>query len=345
MTELHACRSPLVEIAIAMMTESGQHFDFHQLAQVRTLLQNYLAGQVAFPSCLGALTPFLGGPQAVQKLETILRTPETPIFAYLQAMPRTSKTRPWSPYEDQRLLAALHRFGLQDWSAVAQFVGNDRTKSQCNQRWGRGLDPKIRKDQWSPEQDRQLLELVAFHGEGNWMRIAGDLGSRCDVQCRYRYKQLQKRDDFDEQLAIAKRSTKPSSNPPSRPRTKPRPQIPYPGLPPPPSIPPIHTFFQPPVPIPQTVSNPNRTFSMLGVETRIVPPVVQLVQQPVTFAPPKNEIRGVQRVARQPSIGFSDADAGDISAQGSGLEWKAQFGSSDSALFFGISPVNSFKFR
>jgi hypothetical protein len=109
-------------------------------------------------------------------------------------------------------------------------------------------------------------------------------------------------------------------------------------------IPNVTLFQQPPVQIPQTVPCSNRTFSILGVETRVVPPVVQLVSQPVTFAPPKDENRIPQRVQKQPSMGFSEGEGG-ISAQGSGLEWKSQFGSSDSAVFFGISPMNSFKFR
>jgi hypothetical protein len=100
------------------------------------------------------------------------------------------------------------------------------------------------------------------------------------------------------------------------------------------------SVFQPSVQMPQTASRP---ISMLGVRTRVVPPVVQLVSQPVTFAPPKNDGSVVEKVARQPSM---DLDAeGGISAQSSGLEWKNQLGSSDSAVFFGISPMNSFKFR
>jgi hypothetical protein len=354
--------SPLVDIALAMMTESGQHLDSSQLSHVRSLLQGYVTGQVTFQVCLSNLTPFLGGAQSVHKLESILRTPDAPITNSARVSRPTGKTRPWTAYEDQRLLAAIHRFGLQDWAAVALFVGNDRSKAQCSQRWGRGLDPKISKDQWSAEQDQLLLELVATHGEGNWMKVSNDLGTRCDVQCRYRYKQLQKRDDFDEKMRTASRTVTPTTHASSKSRTKTSTQIPYHGIAPFPfqqivQMPPIPyqnvytaapmvpnmAMFQPSVQVPQTASCPIGGISLLGVQTRVVPPVVQLVSQPVPFAPPKNEGQPAQKIPWQPSMGFSDAEVG-VSAQNSGLDWKNPFGSSDStSLLFGISPMNSFK--
>jgi hypothetical protein len=279
-------------------------------------------------------------------------------------IPRAAaKTRPWTPYEDQRLLAGIHRFGLQDWPAVSLFVGNDRTKAQCSQRWGRGLDPKISKDQWTSEQDQQLLELVALHGEGNWMKISTELGTRCDVQCRYRYKQLQKRDEFPAMMKVAAHGAKPASPPAARSRVKTASQLRYQGVAPFPyqpsfQMPPIPfqanygtatiipnlAVFQPTIQPIQTASCPIGGISLLGVQTRVVPPVVQLVSQPVTFAPPKVAALPGQKVPWQPSIGFSDADPG-ISAQNSGLDWKNPCGSSDStSLLFGISPMNSFKF-
>jgi hypothetical protein len=58
------------------------------------------------------------------------------------------------------------------------------------QRWSRGLNPSISKSPWSAEEDAKLLTLVTKLGTKSWTRIASDLGKRCDVQCRYRFKQL-----------------------------------------------------------------------------------------------------------------------------------------------------------
>lgn len=94
---------------------------------------------------------------------------------------------PWSAEEDERLLAGIYHFGLSDWHRVSQFVGNRRTRAQCGQRWLRCLDPNMKKEKWTTEEDAQLIRLVETYGEHAWAKIAKDLGSRTDVQCRYRY--------------------------------------------------------------------------------------------------------------------------------------------------------------
>jgi hypothetical protein len=115
-----------------------------------------------------------------------------------------ARMRTWSNPEDVRLLAGILRFGTDDWSRVAAFVGSGRTKSQCHQRWTRGLDPRIAKENWTPQQDEVLLMLVALYGQKCWTRISKGLGNRCDVQCRYRYSVLQKESGFAAKMQTAK---------------------------------------------------------------------------------------------------------------------------------------------
>jgi hypothetical protein len=45
------------------------------------------------------------------------------------------KTQSWTAIDDRRLISAMHKFGTDNWSVVAHFVGNNRTRSQCNPRW------------------------------------------------------------------------------------------------------------------------------------------------------------------------------------------------------------------
>jgi hypothetical protein len=104
--------------------------------------------------------------------------------------PARKKPRPWSMFEDIRLLAGIHRFGLDNWGSVAQFVGTNRTRAQCAQRCVRGLDPRISKDQWSPEDEEHLLLLVREKGTRIWSQIASAMGNRSDVQCRYHFFQM-----------------------------------------------------------------------------------------------------------------------------------------------------------
>ena len=118
------------------------------------------------------------------------------------------KTRTWSSFEDQRLIAAVSRFGLDNWSHVASFVGNGRTRAQCAQRWNRGLDPRISRDHWSPEEEQKLLILIENKNGKGWTHIANEMGNRSDVQCRYHYLQMKKEGKIPQSLTD---STPPSS--------------------------------------------------------------------------------------------------------------------------------------
>jgi hypothetical protein len=104
----------------------------------------------------------------------------------------SKRCRLWTRDDDVRLLAGLRRYGIGDWKQIAIFVGNGKTSSQCSQRWSRALNPSLSKEQWTEDEDRELLESVAEYGEHSWARVSKQMGSRSDVQCRYRFEQLQK---------------------------------------------------------------------------------------------------------------------------------------------------------
>lgn len=103
---------------------------------------------------------------------------------------RSSK---WTEEEDERLRTAIQNHGSDNWSLIASYVGGQRTKSQCSQRWRRVLDPKIDKTNWKREEEIKLIEAVHSYGNKAWTRIAAEMGNRTDVQCRFRYKFLQKK--------------------------------------------------------------------------------------------------------------------------------------------------------
>jgi hypothetical protein len=104
------------------------------------------------------------------------------------------KTHPWTSAEDTQLLAGIYRFGLASWSTVAQFDGCSRTRSQCSQRWVRGLDARISRGPWTSSEDALLLRLVAKYDAKSWILVSREMGNRSDVQCRYRYRYLQIQD-------------------------------------------------------------------------------------------------------------------------------------------------------
>jgi hypothetical protein len=111
--------------------------------------------------------------------------------------PKLSKRcRLWNSDEDVRLLAGLLRYGVGDWRSISDFVGNGKSPSQCSQRWTRALNPCLSKDQWTEEEDEELWDGVQTHGQHSWAKVARQVQSRSDVQCRYRYDLLKKMRKF-----------------------------------------------------------------------------------------------------------------------------------------------------
>jgi hypothetical protein len=137
----------------------------------------------------------LGTKQPAQRLIVILSIGADPIPYSGDQPPQLGimrqKARNWTEYEDQRLIAGIRRHGIDNWNLVATFVGNGRTRSQCSQRWNRGLNPLIFKGPWSYREEAELVRLVAQYGEKSWRRVATEIGNRSDVQCRYHFRQIQ----------------------------------------------------------------------------------------------------------------------------------------------------------
>lgn len=102
------------------------------------------------------------------------------------------KTRPWMPEEDKRLYSGILKYGVENWTLVSNFVGNGRNRAQCSQRYSRGLNPRLSKSTWTHEENLKLIGLVQRYGDKSWTRVAQQMGTRSDVQCRYHYAHLQK---------------------------------------------------------------------------------------------------------------------------------------------------------
>ena len=104
-----------------------------------------------------------------------------------------NKSRRWTTEEDHLLTTAIQEHGTTNWPAVAAYVGNGRTRAQCSQRWNRVLNPAINKNNWTKEEEDKLMQCVAQFGNKAWTRVAQQLGGRCDVQCRFKYNYIMKK--------------------------------------------------------------------------------------------------------------------------------------------------------
>lgn len=61
-----------------------------------------------------------------------------------------------------------------------------RTGQQCAQRWRHKVNPNIKKDKWTAEEDAQLTDLVSQYGN-RWAEIARHMDGRTDQQCMGRW--------------------------------------------------------------------------------------------------------------------------------------------------------------
>ncbi|KAF9196959.1 Transcription factor myb3r-5 [Haplosporangium sp. Z 11] len=92
-------------------------------------------------------------------------------------------------YMDNRLREAVIKFNGKAWKRIAEYCFPDgsRDKDQCLQRWRMISKPRSIKGPWTPEEDRQLRNLVNELGAEKWVLIASRLRSRTGKQCRERW--------------------------------------------------------------------------------------------------------------------------------------------------------------
>lgn len=93
----------------------------------------------------------------------------------------------WSNTEDEVLKAAVSKYGLNQWARVSTLLPK-KTSKQCRARWQEYLDPRIRKSDWSREEDEKLLRLARLM-PNQWRSISSTLG-RTATQCVERYQKL-----------------------------------------------------------------------------------------------------------------------------------------------------------
>mmetsp|Transcript_38293 Transcript_38293/g.97904 ORF Transcript_38293/g.97904 Transcript_38293/m.97904 type:complete len:580 (-) Transcript_38293:422-2161(-) len=94
----------------------------------------------------------------------------------------------WSEEEDRVLEALVAEIGPR-WADIARRCPG-RTDQQCMGRWRRHLDPSIKRDAWSAQEDKALLRLHKLHGR-QWSLISKQMAARTAQQCRARFFQMQ----------------------------------------------------------------------------------------------------------------------------------------------------------
>ncbi|XVF68944.1 hypothetical protein PTKIN_Ptkin11bG0041800 [Pterospermum kingtungense] len=84
----------------------------------------------------------------------------------------------WTDDEDRKLIRLVKQYGERKWAQIAEsLVG--RAGKQCRERWHNHLRPDIKKDSWSEEEERILVEAHAKVGN-RWAEISKFIPGRTE---------------------------------------------------------------------------------------------------------------------------------------------------------------------
>ncbi|KAF9243835.1 hypothetical protein BU15DRAFT_42731 [Melanogaster broomeanus] len=117
---------------------------------------------------------------------------------WLHSLSPSVKKTAWTREEDN-LLLELYKVHSAKWAVIARDIPG-RTDDACSKRYREALDPSLKKDEWTSEEDEKLIDAYKRLG-GKWGQVGQEL-QRSGLGCRNRWRLLER-----------KRTTVPPSDP------------------------------------------------------------------------------------------------------------------------------------
>lgn len=97
----------------------------------------------------------------------------------------------WSAEEDQLILKWVEERGKNGWARCAKLVSG-RSGKQCRERWNHNLDPALRKEGWTAQEDEVLFR--EYHRVGpKWAHISLLIPGRCDNSVKNRFYSMKRK--------------------------------------------------------------------------------------------------------------------------------------------------------
>lgn len=91
----------------------------------------------------------------------------------------------FTPEEDEKLRNLVQAHGTNSWNLIAGLMGN-RNARQCRERWKNYVNPELRNEPWTLEEDKLLVEKYEEYGP-KWNKIAKHFVNRSDNSLRNRW--------------------------------------------------------------------------------------------------------------------------------------------------------------
>ncbi|XP_059278342.1 transcription factor MYB106-like [Lycium ferocissimum] len=93
------------------------------------------------------------------------------------------KKGPWTPEEDQILIAYVEKHGCGRWRDLPIKAGLKRCGKSCRLRWINYLRPDIKRGKFSLQEEQSIIQLHALLGN-RWSAIATHLANRTDNEIK-----------------------------------------------------------------------------------------------------------------------------------------------------------------